>query len=150
MTAVFHGYEAGELADARAAGVDLVALDSILDCIRQEFLRASALHPKMHSLHEAEGVIREEFEEFWDEVKIDDAAAARVELLQLAAMAVRALHDVPADFRKPKPGARPLSKAEKVAIRAFLKSLRANVDPNASDEDEETAEREMYKALQFV
>jgi hypothetical protein len=48
----------------------------------------------MHSAHEAYGVIREEFEEWWDEVKGDSALRAVHELAQLAAMCQRAAEDV--------------------------------------------------------
>lgn len=58
------------------------------------------MNAPMHSLHEAESVIREEYDEFWTEVKKNPRkhprrnALARAELVQLAAMAIRAIHDV--------------------------------------------------------
>lgn len=69
--------------------------------VKEEVLRATALHSPMHSPHEADSVIREEYEEFWDEVKRfnlpkgrDSRPQMREELIQLAAMAVRAISDV--------------------------------------------------------
>lgn len=73
---------------------------NILIDITTELHKASDGHPPMHSLHEAAAVIREEFDEFWDEVKKnphrhpDRNDLARKELVQLAAMSIRALHDV--------------------------------------------------------
>lgn len=72
--------------------------------ISEEVARARNLHPPFHSLHEAKAVIEEEFEEFWDEVKVNPKkltatqieernAHLREELVQLAAMAVRTLVD---------------------------------------------------------
>lgn len=71
-----------------------------------EVVRASTLFDAMNSPHEAESVIREEFEEYWDEVKAfnprkgkDTRPRQREELIQLAAMAVRAVLDT-IDFGK--------------------------------------------------
>jgi hypothetical protein len=71
-----------------------------------EVTRATRMFEPLNSPHEAEGVIREEFEEFWDEVKAynprknrDTRPAMRTELIQLAAMSVRAVLDV-VDFGK--------------------------------------------------
>jgi hypothetical protein len=124
-------YDAGEESAQRAAGVSLVVLDRILASVREEFLRASAMHSKMHSLHEAKGVIEEEFDEFWEDVRRDDVPAARKELVQLAAMAVRALHDVHSATGKPKPA--PLDKRELLAIRHLFAAVRADAghDPAA-------------------
>jgi hypothetical protein len=73
----------------------------IADEIVKEVLRAASLHAPMHSPHEADSVIREEYEEFWDEVKAfnlpkgrDTRPAMRAELIQLAAMAIRAISDI--------------------------------------------------------
>jgi hypothetical protein len=64
-----------------------------------EAMRAGEKHPPMHSHHEAYSVIREEFEEYWDEVKKGgstprDWADLQTELIQTAAMCLRALHDL--------------------------------------------------------
>lgn len=72
----------------------------ILDEVYEELKGATWGNPPMHSLHEAYGVIWEEYDEFGDEVKKnprkhpDRNALARKELIQLAAMAVRAIYDV--------------------------------------------------------
>jgi hypothetical protein len=58
----------------------------------------------MHSLHEAKAVIEEEFDELWEQVKINPKkldvdrqllrqARMRTELIQIAAMCVRAIVD---------------------------------------------------------
>lgn len=69
--------------------------------VYNEVNRACDLHTSMHSPHEADSVIREEYEEFWDEVKAfnlpkgrDTRPRMREELIQLAAMAIRAISDV--------------------------------------------------------
>lgn len=48
-----------------------------------------------HSGHEGYAVIKEELEELWDAVKADDSAQARREVVQIAAMALRYLTDLP-------------------------------------------------------
>lgn len=66
-----------------------------------ELVRAISLHPPQHSPHESLGVIMEEFDEFKAEVYAynpgkgrDTRPAMRKELIQLAAMALRAIYDV--------------------------------------------------------
>ena len=73
----------------------------ILGEIRSEVTRATNMYLPMNSSHEAYAVIKEEFDEFWDEVKAynllkgrDTRPRMREELIQLAAMAVRAVTDV--------------------------------------------------------
>jgi hypothetical protein len=63
--------------------------------------RAARIHDPMHSPHEAYGVIKEEFEEFWAEVKAfnlpkgkDTRPNMRLELIQTAAMCIRAIRDL--------------------------------------------------------
>ena len=70
------------------------SLGAALCDVQAEVIRAQAKHPRpFSSLHEAHSVLREEFDEFWDEVKKQhtDKSATRTELVQVAAMAVRAL-----------------------------------------------------------
>lgn len=69
--------------------------------VAEELRRAQLLFPAQHSVHEALGVIREEYAEFEQEVYkfnlakgYDTRPAMRKELIQLAAMALRAVHDV--------------------------------------------------------
>ena len=80
-------------------------LESICEEMRREVTRAVELHGSMKSQHDAYGVILEELDEFWDEVKInpkklspDDQerrlARMRNELIQLGAMAIRAIYDL--------------------------------------------------------
>lgn len=69
--------------------------------VLDEVMRATSMYLPLNSPHEAHSVIAEEFEEFWDEVKAynlrkgrDTRPRMREELIQLAAMAVRAVTDV--------------------------------------------------------
>jgi hypothetical protein len=67
--------------------------------IMEEVRRARFKHAPMHSPHEAYGVLFEELDEFFDEVKlwqpdVPRASKMRKELLQLAAMCVRAATDL--------------------------------------------------------
>jgi hypothetical protein len=75
--------------------------------VERELVKARAKHAPMHSLHEAYAVIYEELDEFWDEVRrwrpADPAgpfdvrtqgARARRELIQTAAMCLRAIEDL--------------------------------------------------------
>lgn len=68
--------------------------------VAAEVVRASKMFDPMNSPHEAHSVIEEEFDEYWDEVKAynprkgrDTRPRQREELVQLAAMAVRAITD---------------------------------------------------------
>jgi len=72
----------------------------------EEVIRASKMFDPLNSPHEAHSVIEEEFEEYWDEVKAynprknrDTRPRQREELIQLAAMAMRAVLDT-IDFGK--------------------------------------------------
>ncbi len=57
---------------------------------------ATSIHGPIHSAHEAAAIILKELDEFWDEVKkkVHDKEAMRKELIQVAAMAVRAIYDL--------------------------------------------------------
>lgn len=68
--------------------------------VAEEVIRASKMFDPMHSPHEALGVIEEEWEEYKDEVwafnprkNRDTRPRQREELIQLAAMAMRAILD---------------------------------------------------------
>jgi len=73
-------------------------LDGTIQQVRDELLRAMALHAPMHSAHEAYAVILEELDEFWEQCRkrrsMRDEDNMRVELVQIAAMAIRAIHDL--------------------------------------------------------
>lgn len=69
------------------------------DTIRAEARRAGNKHKPMNSQHEAYAVIKEEMDEYWKEVRKGgsvprDPAALTTELVQMAAMCLRALHDL--------------------------------------------------------
>lgn len=65
--------------------------------IANEYNRASSLYPKFNSAHEGYAVLLEEVEELWDEVKKSpknrNVHLLRIEAVQVAAMALRFLHD---------------------------------------------------------
>lgn len=80
-------------------------LEEIAIDVKDEVLRATQLHGPLQSLHEAYGVIKEEFDEFWEQVKVnpkklcDEAQQLRIEnlreeLIQIAAMCVRTIMDM--------------------------------------------------------
>ncbi len=66
--------------------------------------QASTQYPAYNSLHEAYGVIKEEFDEFWAEVKRKqhqrDTEAVRKELIDMAATCVRTILDCGPDFKR--------------------------------------------------
>jgi hypothetical protein len=68
-------------------------LNDILDDIAEEVARAEAKYAGYHSSHEGYAVIKEEFDELWDEVKHDKCegtlARQRAEAVQVAATAIR-------------------------------------------------------------
>jgi NTP pyrophosphatase (non-canonical NTP hydrolase) len=75
-----------------------IIIDRILADVRSELDRAMSLHGPQRSAHESYAVLLEEVDEFWDEVKKKrenrDEIAMRKELIQIAAMACRAINDL--------------------------------------------------------
>jgi hypothetical protein len=73
-------------------------LDDTLAIVRAEVRRATAKYAPFNSAHEGYAVLLEEVEELWAEVKKAPAArdprAMREEAVQVAAMAVRFIHDM--------------------------------------------------------
>lgn len=66
--------------------------------VKCEVERARMLHKPINSAHEGYAVIREELEEFWEEVRMKRELRSRrhmyTELVQIAAMAQRTAEDV--------------------------------------------------------
>ena len=69
--------------------------------VAMEATRAADIYSPMNGPHEAYAIIKEEFEEFWDEVKAfsipkgrDTRANMRIELIQTAAMCIRTIKDL--------------------------------------------------------
>lgn len=78
-----------------------IKIQSVAHEVAAEVERAAELFAPMRGPHEALGTIMEEFDEFKDEVYAfnlgkgrDTRPAMRTELIQLAAMAIRAVVDV--------------------------------------------------------
>lgn len=76
-------------------GHRMVNADIALDLVRQELMRAIEKHPVFNSSHEGYGVLLEEVDELWDEVKANRPAEAQAEAIQVAAMAIRFITDLP-------------------------------------------------------
>ena len=78
--------------------MDEKLLDRVLALVRVEVLEAEQRYGRIRGAHEGVSIIREEFEEFWDEVKkkppCPDGAAFVGELKQVAAMAICTMIDV--------------------------------------------------------
>ena len=72
-----------------------------------ELVRAQAKFPKFNSAHEGYAVIKEEFDELWEEIKKNektrDPVRMRKEAVQVAAMALRFIEDVCAAIEEAKP-----------------------------------------------
>lgn len=77
---------------------DAPRLGEICDEVWEECLRATGKYPPMNSHHEAYAVILEELDEYWEEVRKKkserDLDNTRLELVQIAAMAIRAYFDL--------------------------------------------------------
>ena len=60
-----------------------------IDAILEEYSKASAKYPKFNGFHEGYGVLKEEVDEFWDEVKKKDRDREKLkdEAIQVGAMA---------------------------------------------------------------
>ena len=69
---------------------------NFLAAVYRELARARTKNGPMHSHHEAWGVIQEELDEVWDEVKRQQPDPQRIiaELVQVAAMCARWAEDV--------------------------------------------------------
>lgn len=65
----------------------------ILAKVHEELDRATKQYGPINSPHEAYGIILEELDEMWDEIKANDNEKAREEAIQVAAMAIRFLVD---------------------------------------------------------
>jgi hypothetical protein len=63
--------------------------------ITTEYVQATGSHGTIYSSHEAYAIIKEELEEYWDCVKHREGGGAKAqkELIQIGAMALRALVD---------------------------------------------------------
>lgn len=79
----------------------LRSLDAALLLIRAEVIRAARKHGgrPFASPHEGYGILAEEFDEFWTEVKANNAAAALDEVTQVGAMAAFYLTSFAAEVR---------------------------------------------------
>lgn len=84
MTAEFDEAMTNLAADLVAAA-ELALVEAATACLR---------YPPFHSAHEAFAVLKEEVDELWDAIKVNDAAQARAEAVQVAAMAVRFLAEI--------------------------------------------------------
>jgi len=71
-------------------------LDKISMQIEAEYLSARHSHDIMHSPHEGISIIKEEYDELWDEIKKPnfDALKMRKEAIQLAAMVLAFINEV--------------------------------------------------------
>jgi len=73
-------------------------VEDILYDVNDEVRRAMGEFPSFNSSHEGYAVIKEELDELWDEVKKKRHSRSnellREEAIQVAAMAVRFVHDV--------------------------------------------------------
>lgn len=65
-------------------------IETVLDLVRAEVARAKEKRPcEFATAHEGYAVILEELDEAWDAIKGNAFAHARVEMVQVAAMAVK-------------------------------------------------------------
>jgi hypothetical protein len=65
----------------------------IAEQVMREFHRATLLHDTQASMHEGYAILLEELDEAWYEVKHGEPSKALDEMTQVAAMAVRFIHD---------------------------------------------------------
>ena len=72
----------------------IIKADPTIIKILNELERATKKFGPFNSMHEGSAVIREEFEEMWDEVKGNNVEAAIEEAIQVAAMAIRFVLDL--------------------------------------------------------
>lgn len=70
-------------------GIDESEIDHILQRVKTELMKANKKFPLFNSTHEGYGVIKEELDEMWDEIKANLTSRSILECVQLAAMAVK-------------------------------------------------------------
>jgi len=73
-----------------------MTIKDILHHVELEVERSAVKHLPHNSAHETYGILMEEVAEFFDEVRKQqfDVLAARKELVQIASVAVKAIHDL--------------------------------------------------------
>ncbi len=64
------------------------------EAVEIELAKAHTKFPAFNSSHEGYGIIKEEFDELWDEIKANRPNRAKEEAIQVAAMAIRYLIDI--------------------------------------------------------
>lgn len=67
-----------------------------LQAVKDEVLRAKSKYPNnFNSLHEGYGVLKEEVDELWDEIKLKNPSKENIytEAKQVAAMALRIMNE---------------------------------------------------------
>ena len=69
-------------------------LDDIFREVEKELERATKKFGPIRTTHEGYGVILEELDEAWDEIKHNNAKLACEEMKQVAAMAIRFIYDL--------------------------------------------------------
>lgn len=76
----------------------MTLLHAILIDVEEETTRATSNFPAMNSAHEGFAVLHEEFDELkkhvWTNQKNRDLEEMRTEAIQVAAMAIRFVHDI--------------------------------------------------------
>ena len=73
-------------------------MQKVLDLVKEECFRADSLHGPLKFPHQAYGLMLEELDELWDEIKKKrenrNFNDMQREAIQLAALAVRFIHDL--------------------------------------------------------
>ena len=76
--------------------IEDLKLGNVLASIEREYNRARKKHPHLlRSSHEGYGVLKEEVDEAWDEIKGNRIGLAKEEMVQVAAMALAFILEVP-------------------------------------------------------
>lgn len=67
---------------------NVISVEEIYERVQAEYMRSRVLFPSFVSFHEAYGVILEEFDELWDEIKrkVVNVVDIRKEAIQMMAM----------------------------------------------------------------
>lgn len=72
--------------------------EDVMKLVNDELCKTDIEKPKFHSTHEGYGVLKEEFDELWDEIKVSksyDANKLMVnEAVQVAAMAIKFIENL--------------------------------------------------------
>lgn len=120
-------------------------LAAILKIVRSEVEEAGKLFEQHHSAHESYGVLMEEVDELWDEIKVQQHLRSypkmAKEAVQVAAMAIRLITDICAEAKH---------NGEMVSVIADPMRLSKNVVKRMREREKRAKDQNLDRAWKTV